>query len=95
VSLLFVHAAHAARETPHDAVEVRAYLNDTCVIADEPFFVPAAAGEDAERPKFLPLIGLVVGKLTELFINHEIEESPNASRPAALARIPAMPCAGR
>ena len=75
VSLLFVHAAHAARETPHDAVEVRAYLNDTCVIADEPFFVPAAAGEDAERPKFLPLIGLVVGKLTELFINHEIEES--------------------
>ena len=28
-------------------------------------------------PKFLPLIGLVVGKLAELFINHEIQKSAN------------------
>ncbi len=76
LSILVAQAAHASRETSHDAVEVRAYLNEACVVADEPFFVPAAAGEDAgETPKFLPLIGLVVGKLTELFINHEIEGS--------------------
>ncbi|HEY2684420.1 MAG TPA: hypothetical protein VGI93_12970 [Steroidobacteraceae bacterium] len=63
-----------------DPVVVHAYVNDACIIADEPFFLPVAApkdGEVAETPKFLPLIGLVVGKLAELFINHEIQSSAN------------------
>jgi len=73
---LLAPAAHAAREAPRDAVEVRAYVNESCVIADEPWFVPAEAGNDAgQTAKFLPLIGIVVGKLTELYINHEVQGS--------------------
>jgi hypothetical protein len=75
ISLLHMQA-YAAK----DNVIVRAYVNDTCIIADEPFFLPVApspAGTDQSTAKFLPLIGLVVGKLAELFINHEIQSSAN------------------
>jgi hypothetical protein len=76
ISLLQTHMAFAAK----DNVQVRAYVNDSCIIADEPFFlpvVPGVAGSDQGTAKFLPLIGLVVGKLAELFINHEIQSSAN------------------
>jgi hypothetical protein len=52
--------------------EVRAYANDTCIVADEPFFLP---GNKEANARFLPLLGLIVGKLAELFINHEIAAS--------------------
>lgn len=74
-----------------DPVGIHAFVADQCIVADEPFFFPqvdAAAGEagaaqagaaqagaDGARAKFLPLIGLVAGKLAELFINHEVEAS--------------------
>lgn len=76
LSLLHAQLAQAAKET----VSVRAYVNDTCIIADEPFFVPVAAAADGDaqnNAKFLPLLGLVVGKLAELFINHEIQSKAN------------------
>ena len=38
-------------------------------------FLPASGNGDPGTAKFLPLIGLVVGKLAELFINHEIQAS--------------------
>jgi hypothetical protein len=82
--LLQMQAAFAAKET----VAVRAYVNDTCIIADEPFFLPVARpvdGTEQGTAKFLPLIGLVVGKLTELFINHEIQSSANRYK-AGVAR---------
>lgn len=63
-----------------DAVDVRAYVNDACIVADEPYFLPA---NDAERAKFLPLIGLVIGKLAELFINHEIQVKANQIKSGA------------
>lgn len=70
LSLLHVSPALAAR----DAAIVRVYVNDTCIVADEPYFVPTVTvGDATEQPKFLPLIGLVIGKLAELFINHEIQ----------------------
>ena len=75
-SLLQMQIAQAAKET----VNVRAYVNDTCIVADEPFFVPVTAapeGEGQDNAKFLPLLGLVVGKLAELFINHEIQSKAN------------------
>jgi hypothetical protein len=71
-----------------DSVSVRAYVNDTCIIADEPFFLPAAPPKDGETQataKFLPLLGLVIGKLAELFINHEIQASANRYK-AGVAR---------
>ena len=63
-----------------DAVDVRAYVNDACIVADEPYFLPANADE---RAKFLPLIGLVIGKLAELFINHEIQSKANQMKSGA------------
>jgi hypothetical protein len=86
VSLLHLPVAFAAKDK--DAVTARAYVNDSCLIADEPFFLPAAPPKDgAEQAtaKFLPLLGLVVGKLAELFINKEIQASANKYK-AGVAR---------
>lgn len=60
----------------HEAADLRAYVDDACIIADEPYFLPANPNApDQSNAKFLPLLGLVVGKLAELFINHEIQAS--------------------
>ena len=59
---------------------VRAYVSDSCIIADEPFYMPVSAPKDGDteaRAKFLPLIGLVIGKLAELYINNKIKNSAN------------------
>jgi hypothetical protein len=59
---------------------LRAYVNDTCIVADEPFYMPVAPPKDGDsqaRAKFLPLLGLVVGKLAELYINSKIKNSAN------------------
>jgi hypothetical protein len=74
LALLQPVSAHAAK----NAVTVRAYVADGCIVADEPFFLPSSAPEGGEAAaKFLPLLGLVIGKMTELFINHEIQASAN------------------
>jgi hypothetical protein len=51
-------------------VEVRAYVNDACIIADEPFYVPQT-GREIERA--FPLGLIIVGKLAELLVNHVIK----------------------
>ena len=84
VSLLQMQVAFAAKDK--DNVAVRAYVNDACIIADEPFFLPVAPpkdGSDQASAKFLPLLGLVVGKLAELFINHQIQASANRYKAGA------------
>jgi len=78
--LLQSQYAYAAKEgkDSKDSVVVRAFVNDTCIIADEPFYMPVAAPQDGDsqaRAKFLPLLGLVVGKLAELYINNKIKNS--------------------
>jgi hypothetical protein len=85
LSLLHTQAALAARDRAEDKVEVGAYVNDSCVIADEPFFVPVAADKDGsdQTAKFLPLLGIVIGKLAELFINHEIQASADRMKAGA------------
>ena len=72
---------------------MHAYVNDACIVADEPFFLPVAAPKDGGRraAEFLPLIGLVVGKLAELFINHEIQRRANHYKSGLRARTPATP----
>jgi hypothetical protein len=70
--LLRTPAAQAAQQK----IDVHAYINDSCIVADEPYYVPPAqknADGEEMTPKFLPLIGVVIGKLVELFINHEIQ----------------------
>ena len=73
-----------AAQASHDDAAVRAYVDDACIIADEPYFLPV--NKDAADPataRFLPLIGLVVGKLAELFINHEIQASADRMKSGA------------
>lgn len=77
LSLLHLEAAQAA----HDTIEVRAYANDACIVADEPFFLPVS--KDGDTAKFLPLLGLVIGKLAELLINHEIQVSAERMKSGA------------
>ena len=47
LSILHVPAAIAAHEPANDKIEVRAYVNDTCIIADEPYFIPVTANKQA------------------------------------------------
>ena len=75
LSLLQMPAATGA-PAAHEHVEVRAFVDDSCIVADEPYFLPVTGNSpDQSTAKFLPLIGLVVGKLAELLINHEIQSS--------------------
>jgi len=83
LSLLQMPAAGAAQPA-HDDAAVRAYVDDACIIADEPYFLPVNKdAADQTTAKFLPLIGLVVGKLAELFINHEIQASADRMKSGA------------
>ena len=68
---------------PPGGPEVRAYVNDTCIVADEPFFLP---GNKEANARFLPLLGLIVGKLAELFVNHEIEASADRIKAGAVRK---------
>ena len=82
LALLQSHSALAAQ----DKIDVHAFVNDACIVADEPYFVPPAPkGGDTEQmtPKFLPLLGLVIGKLAELFINHEIQSKAKEMKSGA------------
>jgi hypothetical protein len=86
LSLLNLQTVFAAKVK--DNTVVRAYVNDSCIVSDEPFFLPAPPpkdGADRATAKFLPLLGLVVGKLAELFINKEIQSSANRYK-AGVAR---------
>jgi hypothetical protein len=71
--LLQSQAPLAAPETKEN-IEVRAFVDDACIVADEPYFLPKDAA-DPSNAKFLPLLGLIVGKLAELMINHVIQSS--------------------
>jgi hypothetical protein len=69
VALLLIHGtcAHAAQEK----VEVRAYVNDACVLADEPYFLPETGEQLTARA--LPFAGIIVGKLAELLIKYVVK----------------------
>jgi hypothetical protein len=80
VCLLQTPLAYAAKDKVKDSVVVRAFVNDTCIVADEPFYLPVTPPKDGDseaRAKFLPLLGLVIGKLAELYINNKIKNSAN------------------
>jgi len=68
LSMLQMHAMAAGK----NEVDIRAFMNDTCIIADEPYFIPATQGGGSgdQTTKMFPLLGIVVGKLAELFIKY-------------------------
>jgi hypothetical protein len=77
MSLLQLSVARAAADSP----AIHVYVNDACIVADEPFFLPEVRSKDGTEvmtPKFLPLIGLVIGKLVEMFISSEMQSGANA-----------------
>jgi hypothetical protein len=89
LSLALLHPVAAPAADPaaaHDPIEVRAYANDACIVADEPFFLPVSKDGDQETAKFLPLLGLVIGKLAELIINHEIQASAQHMKAGAMRK---------
>lgn len=63
-----------------DVIAVRAYINDACIVADEPYFLQVAApagGSDQPSAKLVPRPGLALGSADELIIKHEM---PTADR---------------
>jgi hypothetical protein len=63
------NGACAAPLPPGD-VEVRAFVNDQCVLADEPFFQPQAEG--AQSARSIALVGLIVGKLAGVLMDRAV-----------------------
>lgn len=61
--------ARAATPAP----ELRAYVNESCVVADEPWLVPAEKLGDDQTSRAGPLTALVVGKVAEVLISHTIK----------------------
>jgi hypothetical protein len=72
VDLLQLHPAQAAADDP----EVRAFVNDSCIVADEPYLMPPPDPDHPETTaKFFPLIGMVVGELAQMLISHFVGAS--------------------
>jgi hypothetical protein len=74
VDLLQINPALAASDDP----EVRAFVNDSCIVADEPYLMPPPDPDhpaDQTTEKFFPLIGMVVGELAQMLITHIVGAS--------------------
>jgi hypothetical protein len=52
-------------------VELRAVLDERCVVADEPYYIPSAEG--VPRDKALGLVGIIVGKIAGALVEHAIK----------------------
>jgi hypothetical protein len=77
LSLLQLPLAQASVDAP----VIHVFVNNSCIVADEPYFVPEVLSKDGSEqmtPKFLPLLGIVIGKLIDMFINSEIQSGANA-----------------
>src|SRR5580658_3171362 len=85
LSLLPLDGAYAGSNDP----DIRAYVNDSCIIADEPYLLPPPQPGDAAdqtTTRFLPLLGLVVGKLTEMLITHMVNASSEHIKAGAIRK---------
>ncbi len=56
---LFTHPAHASNMPK--GKELRGFLNDTCIVSDEPYYLPP--GDDEEIARGFPLANPIVGKV--------------------------------
>lgn len=61
-------AAQAAPAAP--VPELRAYVNERCIVADEPWYRPEA--ETGNEQRSLALLGVVVTKLAGMFMEHAV-----------------------
>jgi hypothetical protein len=67
---LLLPAQGVAMEAP---VELRAFVNDSCIVADEPFYLPEQAGDSAT--KSAALVAIIVGKIAEALISRVVKAS--------------------
>ncbi len=67
IGLAVASGSAAAAPAP---VELRAFVNDRCVVADEPYYRPGAAEGNAERS--LGLLGLLATKLAGVFMQQAV-----------------------
>ena len=57
-------------------VEIRAFLNDTCIVSDEPYYLPPFEDEQIERSFDLP--GIVIGKAAYALLNSIVKITASA-----------------
>lgn len=63
-TILLVSGAYAAQRTP--TAEWRTYINDACIIADEPFLLPEADEQTAARAA--PMLGMIATKMASTLV---------------------------
>lgn len=57
-------------------VEIRAFLNDTCIVSDEPYYLPPF--EDGQVEKAFELPGIVIGKAAYALLNSIVKITASA-----------------
>jgi hypothetical protein len=65
-------SAQGAASTTGGAPQARVYLNASCVVADEPFVLPAELADSEQRARMLPLLSMLVGKVTEALLKQAV-----------------------
>ena len=82
VLLCLACAWSASASAAAPKVEIRAYVNETCIVADEPFLLPhAEAGEGTVARS--ALLALVVGKIAEALVSQAVKSSAGRIRSGA------------
>jgi hypothetical protein len=65
-----------ARAAQTDQFELRAYVNDACVVADEPYYVPQEnTPSTMVASRVVALAAIVVGKVADLLINYVVHNA--------------------
>lgn len=80
VALTLACASAATASAAAPKVEVRAYVNETCIVADEPFLLPPVQSADGQVAKSPALLLMVVGKIAEALVNQVLKTSAGRIR---------------
>ena len=71
ILLLALATATGARAAVPPGTEQRAYLNNSCIVSDEPYYL--AVEDESQIARALSLSGLVVGKLVNAFVSGAVK----------------------
>lgn len=81
-TILLVPGAYAADlKTPDDW---RTYINDSCIITDEPFLLPET--DDQTSARMAPLLGIIVSKLANTMVSSIVSGFSGGANAAAARR---------
>lgn len=72
VAVLWMHGTQAPAFAAVPAgTEQRAYMNESCIVSDEPYYL--AVEDNSQIVRSLPLAGIIVGKLVNAFVNGAVK----------------------